>query len=128
MEIFDANLDYNMLLGQNWVYAMDVIVSSLFHVLCFPHEGRIFTIDQMDYSPNDPNTSSDSIVPLVKNTKQRMENFGVGMYSSLMGTFDIPSPIAHINVISSSKVIPQRGSFKTHYFLILGPYHPLLPH
>ena len=31
--IFDANLDYSLLLGRNWIYEMDVIASSLFHIL-----------------------------------------------------------------------------------------------
>jgi len=29
------------------VYVMGALVSSLFHVVCFPHEGRIVTIDQL---------------------------------------------------------------------------------
>ena len=45
VEIVDANLDYNLLLGRNWIYEMDSITSSLFHILCFPYEGRIVTID-----------------------------------------------------------------------------------
>lgn len=45
VKIFDANLDYNLPLGRNWIYEMDVIASSLFCILCFPHEGRIVTVD-----------------------------------------------------------------------------------
>ena len=40
VEVIDANLDYNLLLGRNWVYEMDVIVSTLFCVICFPYEGK----------------------------------------------------------------------------------------
>ncbi len=40
VEVIDANLDYNLLLGRNWVYEMDAIVSTLFRVICFPHEGK----------------------------------------------------------------------------------------
>ena len=39
------------------------------------------------------------------------------MYSSLMGTFDRPSPFARINVVSSSKESPREEFFQTHYFL-----------
>lgn len=116
VDIVDSNLDYNILLGQNWVHVMDVIVSSLFRILRFPHEGGIVTIYQMAYSPNDPNASSNSTVPLVKITKQTVENLGVRMYSSLIGTFYIPSPIAYVNAISSSKFASRKGSFITHYF------------
>ena len=30
VEIVDASLDYNLLLGRNWIYEMDAIASSLF--------------------------------------------------------------------------------------------------
>ena len=48
----------------------------------------------MDYSLKESNASFDSSVPLVNNPKWLVENLGFGMYSSLMGTFDIPSLIA----------------------------------
>ena len=50
------------------------------------------------------------------NVKPPIENLGVGMYSSLMGTFDIPPPSLHINAISSSRAPIQREFFRTHYF------------
>jgi hypothetical protein len=49
VEVVDAPLDYNLLLGRNWNYAMTVVVSSVFHTLCFPHEGKIVTIDQLSF-------------------------------------------------------------------------------
>ena len=103
VEVIDANLGYNLLLGRNWVYEMDAVVSTLFCVICFPHEGKIVKVDQLDYSPVDPRATLDSTIPLVDNPHPPIENIGVGMYSSLMGTFDFPSPITRINVISSSK-------------------------
>lgn len=69
MEIVDANLDYNILLGRNWIYEMDAIVSSLFRIICFPHEGRIITVDQMEYSLKESNASYDSSIPLVNDPK-----------------------------------------------------------
>ena len=47
VEVVDAPLDYNILLGRNWIYSMQAVASSLFHVVCFPHNGKIVTIDQM---------------------------------------------------------------------------------
>jgi hypothetical protein len=38
-------LDFNMLLGHDYVYAMNVVVSMLFWVMHFPHNGSIVTID-----------------------------------------------------------------------------------
>ena len=44
VEVVDVPLDYNLLLGRNWIYNMQVVVSSLFRVVCFPLDGRIVTI------------------------------------------------------------------------------------
>jgi hypothetical protein len=40
-------LDFSLLLGRDYVYAMKAIVSTLFRVISFPHDGRIVTIDQL---------------------------------------------------------------------------------
>jgi len=40
-------LDFSLLLGRDYVYAMGALVSSLFRVVCFPHNGRIVIIDQL---------------------------------------------------------------------------------
>jgi hypothetical protein len=42
-------LDFSLLLGQDYVYAMKALVSTLFHVISFPHDGRIVTIDQLSF-------------------------------------------------------------------------------
>jgi hypothetical protein len=44
-EVVDAPLNYNLLLGHNWTYAMTAIVSYVFHTLCFPHKWKIVMID-----------------------------------------------------------------------------------
>ena len=45
VEVVDAPLNYNLLLGRNWMYSMQAIASSLFCVVCFPLNGKILTID-----------------------------------------------------------------------------------
>ena len=46
-------LDFNLILGHDYVYVMGALVSSLFHVMCFPHEGRIMIIDKISFvGPN----------------------------------------------------------------------------
>ena len=47
VKVVDAPLDYNLLLGRNWMYSMKFVASSLFLVVCFPFNGKIFTIDKM---------------------------------------------------------------------------------
>jgi hypothetical protein len=46
-------LDYALLLGQDYVYAMKDILSTLFYVISFSHDGRIVTIDKLSFiGPN----------------------------------------------------------------------------
>jgi len=115
VEIVHVNLDYNLLLGQNWLYAMDVFVSYLF-CICFPHEKRIIMVNLLPFSTIVPNSSSNSTISLVKNDQQLIENLGVGMYSSLMGTFDLLPLVEYINGVSSSKVLIYECSFSAQYF------------
>jgi hypothetical protein len=50
-------LDFSLLLGRDYVYAMKAIVSTLFHVISFPQDGRIVTIDQLSFIGPDRMTS-----------------------------------------------------------------------
>lgn len=57
--VFQGLVDFNLLLGHDNVYVMATLVSSLFRVMCFPHEGRIMEIDQIlfvgpNMTPNQP--------------------------------------------------------------------------
>ena len=45
VEVIDAPLDYNLLLGRSWTYAMSSIASVVLCVVVFPHEGKLVTID-----------------------------------------------------------------------------------
>jgi hypothetical protein len=106
VEVFDAPLDYNILLGCSWIDSMRVVVSTLFHVVRFPHQGKVFTIDQLAFFNFDTRTDN---IPFIAKTPLGYENVGVGLLkdSSLMGTFPIPPPdvprssVASINMIST---------------------------
>jgi hypothetical protein len=50
-------LDFTLLLGWDYVYAMKALVSTLFRVISFPHNGRIVTIDQLSFIDPDWVTS-----------------------------------------------------------------------
>ena len=91
VEVVDTPIDYNFLLGQSWTYKMEVIPSSYFRCIKFPHEGKLVTVDQLSFC-NTPNESG-TVVPLVDNSTSACENMGVGLYSSLMGSFNISAPI-----------------------------------
>jgi len=45
--VVQCPLDFNLLLECDYVYFMGALVSSLIHVVCFPHEWRIIAIDQL---------------------------------------------------------------------------------
>jgi hypothetical protein len=99
VEVVDASLDYNILLGRSWNYAMQAVVSTVFRVLLFPHEDRIVTIDQLYLSRSDPSLGV-SAVPMIDNPQPGIVNIGVGLCPSLMGTFDYPPPQGDVKFIS----------------------------
>jgi hypothetical protein len=117
VKVVDAPLDYNLLLGHNWTYAMTTIVSFVFYTLCFSHDGNIVTIDQFPFTYASPNASVGLSIPMVDNSQLKIENISVRMYSPLMGTFNFMALIHHIYAMSSrytssTRVVP----FHTSYF------------
>ena len=58
-------LDYNLLLGINWFYAMTVVVAMVFRTLQFPHLGNIVTIDQIDFCTRDVTTPMANNIPML---------------------------------------------------------------
>ena len=94
VEVVDAPIDYNFLLGRSWTYAMEVVPSSYFQCIKFTHEGKLVTIDQLSFC-NVPYESGTPF-PLVHNSTPACENIGVGLYSSLLGSFNIVAPILSV--------------------------------
>ena len=89
VEIVDAPLDYNLLLGRNWFYAMTVVTSTIFQTIQFLHRGRIVTIDQFYFCMPNFTTSMDNNIPMLGQSPPPYQSIGVGMLkdSSLMGFF-----------------------------------------
>ena len=122
VEVVNTPIDYNLLLGQSWTYVMEVVPSSYFRCITFPHEGKLVTIDQLPFY-NAPNESGTAI-PLVDNSTPACENMGVDLYSSLMGSFNISAPILLVKsfpIYALTQVARDQGilerSFKTTYLL-----------
>ena len=65
VEVIDASLDYNLLLGRSWTYAMSSIASAVFQVVVFPHKGKLVTVDQLSFTWKGCMESNDSTMPLV---------------------------------------------------------------
>jgi hypothetical protein len=107
VEVFDAPLDYNPLLSHSWIDSMHVVLSTLFHVVRFPYQGKVIIVDQLDFFNSNTRTGN---VPFIAKTPPGYENIVVGLLkdSSLMGTFPIPLPnvprssVSSINMISTS--------------------------
>jgi hypothetical protein len=70
---------------------MHAVLSTLFCVLHFWHQGKVIFVDQMTFFNSDSRTSN---VPFILKTPPGYENFSVGLLkdSTLMGTFPIPPP------------------------------------
>jgi hypothetical protein len=117
VEVVDAPLNYNLLLGRSWTYAMQAMVATVFWILLFPHEGQIVTIDQLSFSRPDPALGA-SMVPMIDNPQPSVVNVGVGLCPSLMGTFDNLPPQGDINFISNHHNVEifQISSFHMTYF------------
>ena len=98
IEVLDAHLDYNILLGQSYMYAMSTIASSVFRIMMFPHEDRIITIDQLADSEKHPLTNTDVILPYVYTTTNGLslyQEYGPGQFkpSFILGSFVGDPPI-----------------------------------
>jgi hypothetical protein len=117
VEVVDAPLNYNLLLGRSWTYAMQAVVATVFRVLLFPHEGQIVTNDQLSFSRPDPDLGA-STVPMIDNPQAGVINVGVGLCPYLMGTFDYPPPHGDVKFISThhKAEIFHVSSFRTTYF------------
>ena len=47
--VVQGPLYFNLLLGHDYVYTIKAVVSTLFRVMIFPHDGKIVTIDQLSF-------------------------------------------------------------------------------
>jgi hypothetical protein len=78
-------LYFSLLLGRDYVYAMKAIVSTLFRVIFFPHDGRVVTVDQLSFiEPNWTASLNGSYMQMVSPTPQ--VNYVV--FSPMDSTYD----------------------------------------
>ena len=57
-------LDFNILLRRDYVYAMQDVVSTFFHVMYFNHGKEIVAINQLDFLDPSPDPTRDQVFPL----------------------------------------------------------------
>ena len=63
--VIEDPLDFNMLLGCDYVYSMQAVVSTFFRVMYFNHGEEIVTIDQLDFLDPSPDPTKDQEFPLL---------------------------------------------------------------
>ena len=63
--VIEDPLDFNMLLGCDYVYAMQAVVSTFFRVMYFNHGEEIVTIDQLDFLDPSPDPTIDQVFDLL---------------------------------------------------------------
>jgi len=117
IEVINAPLDYNVLLGYSYTYAMTAVVSAAFHKMCFPHEGNIVTIDQLTYYELASMNSPKSIILSVSNkhSSTPCTNVSPEVYknSSLLGALPSPPhPISEPTSMSVFMLQASRATFK----------------
>lgn len=49
IEVIDPPLDYNLFLGRSFIYAMKETISYAYHIMSFPHNGKVVNIYQLTY-------------------------------------------------------------------------------
>jgi hypothetical protein len=123
IEVIEAQLEYNILLGRTYMYAMKAVASSIFRTIMFPHNGKIVTIDQVTHYEPNPSASLDNILPLI-HTDQDVRPFiemGPGMFKdpSLLGTYHGAPPllpphqvcgVSSQNIPTEDTLSPQEAS------------------
>ena len=57
--VIEDPFDFNMLLGGDYVYSMQAVVSTFFRVMYFNYGEEILTIDQLDFLDPSPDPTRD---------------------------------------------------------------------
>ena len=63
--VIEDPLEFNMLLGRDYVYVMQDVVSTLFRVMYFNHGKEIVTINQLDFLDLSPGPTINQVFPLL---------------------------------------------------------------
>lgn len=91
IKVINAPLNYNIIIGRSYMYAMKVVSSSVFCTMIFPHDGKIFTLDQIAYYESHPTGNLDNDLHIIRANQPipSYANMGVGFLkdSSLLGAY-----------------------------------------
>jgi hypothetical protein len=114
IEVIDAPLEYNILLGRTDMYAMKAVASSVIRTIMFPHNRKIVTIDQVTHYEPNPSASLDNILPLIHANYEvyPLIEMGPGIFKdpSLFGTYHGAPPLlppSQVCVVSSKETLQE---------------------
>ena len=65
IEVVNAQLDYNLLLMRSYMYAMRAVTSTVFHLMMFPHEGNIVTVEKITCHNPQGLTAPTNVIPTI---------------------------------------------------------------
>ena len=65
VEVVNAQLDYNLLLGRSYMYAMRAVASTFFRLMMFSHEGKIMMVYQLTYHNPQGVTTLANVIPTI---------------------------------------------------------------
>jgi hypothetical protein len=114
IEVIDAPLEYNILLGRTYMYAMKAVASSIFRTIMFPHNGKIVTIDQVTHYEPNPSANLDNMLPLIHTNQDiyPLIEMGPGIFKdpSLLGMYHGAPPLlppSQVCVVSSKETLQE---------------------
>ena len=110
VEVIDGNLDYNILLGRPWIYAMTAVVLTYFRKISFPFQGGIIIVDQQKFLYNSSQVTGR--IPMIHGSSQSLQNVRVGLLKdpTLMGTFSLlpPNNLAELATMGTYNMVSSR--------------------
>jgi hypothetical protein len=114
IEVIEAPLEYNILLGRTYMYAMKAVASSIFRTIMFPHNGKIVTIDQVTHYEPNPSASLDNILPFIHTNQDvyPLVEMGPGIFKDpfLLGTYHGAPPLlppSQVCVVSTKNTLQE---------------------
>jgi hypothetical protein len=114
IEVIDSPLDYNILFGRSYMYAMKEVASFVFRTMMFPHNGKIVTIDQRTHYELNHSANIDKILPLVRTSSDVFSviDTGPGIFKdpSLLGAYHGAPPLLHPSISAQVCVMSSNGT------------------
>ncbi len=121
MMVVEGALDFSILLGCDYIYAMGALVYSLLHVVCFLHDGRMVTIDQLSFfsqpvplvQPSSPISFCSQAVPFLPqvnyvathSTSASVDDYADGLIHHVLGALEPNLSLVSNDMCSSQSVV-----------------------